>query len=266
MINLLSSELFRMRKRAQSWLLIAITFALTALIYGGFAIAAKVNSGPDAQNMRNNVTFESFHDMGLGVSIGFLGSLMLVIIAAGLMGNEFSWNTLRPLVARSQTRVSLLTAKIVAMVIYALIFVAILFIAVTGMYFIGSWFVGEPAGYSMSVFTDSLGFAAKLLYSNLPYVALAFMLATLFKSNAAGIAGALGLSFLEEPIWMLLGLASDAFKGAQDWGISANVNALSGFSAVDIGEGRAFVTLAVYALVFLGIAYAVFTRRDVTSG
>lgn len=266
MFSLLSSELFRMRKRAQSWLLIAITFALTAVIYGGFSIAAKVNSGPDAQNMRDNVTFESFHEMGLGVSIGFLGSLMLVIIAAGLMGNEFSWNTLRPLVARAQTRVSLLTAKVVAMVIYALVFVAVTLVAVTGMYFIGSWFVGEPSGYSMDVLTHSIGYALKLLYSNMPYVALAFMLATVFKSNAAGIAGALGLSFLEEPIWMLLGLASDAFKGAQDWGISANVNALSGFADVSISEARAYATLAAYTIVFIGIAYAVFTRRDVTSG
>ncbi|MCO5219928.1 MAG: ABC transporter permease [Thermomicrobiales bacterium] len=266
MYHLLQSELFRMRKRAQSWILLLVAIGLTALVYGGFAIAARVSSGTDAANLRNDVSFSSFQDLGITMSVGFFSSLLIVIIAAGMMGNEYSWNTLRPLVARAQTRASMLTAKIVALGIYAVLFVLVVVLVVTGMYFVGSWFVDVPSGFSMDVFIDGMGFAMKMLYTNTPYLALAFMLATVFKSNAAGIAGALGFSFLEEPVWMLLGLASDMFKGAADWGLSANVNALTGFGAEHISDARAYATLGAYTLIFVAITYVVFLRRDVTSG
>lgn len=266
MLHLLQSELFRMRKRAQSWILLVITIGLIALIYGGYTIAARVGSGPDAQNMRNDVAFGSFNDFGLTLAVGFFASIMLVIIAAGMMGNEYSWNTLRPLVARAKTRVSLLSAKILALVIYSLVFVLVLVLVVAGMYFLGSWFVSVPSGFSMGVLGDGFVFALKLLYTNVPYLALAFMLATVFRSNAAGIAGSLGLMFVEDPIWMLLGFASDFFDKAKDWGISANAAAISGLSDGGISQARAAAVLGTYTLVFAGVAYAVFTRRDVTSG
>lgn len=265
MFHLLQSELFRLRKRAQSWILFVIAVALTGLIYGGFAIAARVSSGQDAASMRDDVSFSSLNDFGLTMSIGFFASIMLTIIAAGMMGNEYSWNTLRPLVARARTRVSLLSAKVIALTIYCVIFVSVLLLAVVAMYFVGSWVVNIPSGFSMGVLGNGFSFAMKLLFTQAPIIALAFMLSTVFRSNAAGIAGALGLSFVEEPIWMLLGLASDFFKKAQDWGISANVSALTGFSD-DISQGRAAAVLAAYTVAFVGIAFAVFTRRDVTSG
>lgn len=266
MFHLLASELFRMRKRAQSWILIAITIVLTALVYGGFAIAARVNSGSDADSMREEVTFSSFQDFGLTMSVGFFASVMLVIIAAGIMGSEFSWNTLRPLVARASSRAGLLSAKVLALAIYSIIFILVLTGAVAGMYFIGAMIVDVPSGFSWSILGDGVLFGLKLLYSNVPYLALAFMLATVFRSNAAGIAGALGMMFIEEAIWMLLALASDFFKGVQDWGIAANASVLSGIEESHISESRAAITLGVYTVIFLGIAYAVFTRRDVTSG
>lgn len=215
--------------------------------------------------MRGDVNFDSLNDFGLTVAVGFFASIMLTIIASGMMGNEYSWNTLRPLVARARTRVSLLSAKVVALIIYSVVFVAVLVLAVVAMYFVGSWIVDVPSGFSMGVLGDGFVFAMKQLFTQAPIIALAFMLATVFRSNAAGIAGALGLSFVEEPIWMLLGFASDVFEKAKDWGIAANVSALSGFTD-DISQGRAAAVLTAYTVAFVGITFAVFTRRDVTSG
>ena len=42
MFDLLRSELFRLRKRPQTWLLPVIAFALTAMLYTGFAIGSRV--------------------------------------------------------------------------------------------------------------------------------------------------------------------------------------------------------------------------------
>jgi ABC-2 type transport system permease protein len=266
MVNLLSSELFRMRKRPQSWLLFAITVLLTSLIYGGFVIAARVNTGPDAASMRQTATFSEYDESGIGMSVGFFAGIMLIIVAAGLMGNEFSWNTLRPLAARARSRAGLLTAKLTALGLYAVVFVITLALVVAGMFFIGSWVVAEPSGFSLAILGDGLLEALRMLFANLPTIALAFMLATVFKSNAAGIAGALGVMFIEQPVFGLLRLASDSFESIERWGIAYNVNQVTGISGVagDMTRNVAFVL--AYGIAFIGIAYVVFLRRDITSG
>lgn len=266
MLNLLSSELFRMRKRLQSWLLFVIAVLLTALVYGGFVIAARVNTGPDAASMRQTATFSDYDEFGIGISVGFFAGIMLIIVAAGLMGNEFSWNTLRPLAARARSRAGLLTAKLTALGLYALAFVLALALVVAGMFFIGSWVVGEPSGFSLAILGDGLVEALTMLFANLPYMALGFMLATVFKSNAAGIAGALGVSFIEQPVFGLLGLASDAFTSIERWGIAYNVNQVTGISGVADNMTRNVAFVLAYSVVFIGVSYAVFLRRDITSG
>lgn len=271
MFNLLSSELFRLRKRSQSWILFVIAVLLIALIYGGFVMAGLLTSGQDSIDLRQQATFSSFEDFGLAMAVGFFGSVMLIIIAAGMMGNEFSWNTLRPLVARARSRSGLLTAKYLALAIYSVVFIAALTLVVAGMYFIGSMVVGEPSGFSMSVLGDGFVFSMRLAYTNVPYLALAFLLATVARSNAAGIAGALGLSFIEQPVFLLLGFASDFFHDIERWGLSYNVTQFANFAGpgVDTGGGvdvRAGVILGVYSIIFIAISYIIFLRRDVTSG
>lgn len=266
MFNLLSSELFRMRKRAQSWMLFGIAMLLTALVYGGFVIAARLNTSAEAADMRLTATFRDYSEFGIGISVGFFAGIMLIIVAAGLMGNEFSWNTLRPLVARSRSRASLLTAKLVALGLYSLLFVLALALVVAGMFLIGSMVVGEPSGFTFSILGDGLREALIMLFANLPYLALAFMLATVFRSNAAGIAGALGVSFIEQPVFALLGLASDSFQSIEKWGIAYNVNQVSGMSGVADTMARNVFFVSGYSLLFIIISYVVFLRRDVTSG
>ena len=62
MLNLLSSELFRLRKRPQTWLLLGIAFLLTALVYGGFVIGSRVTSGQDRLDMREVRAWERFRE------------------------------------------------------------------------------------------------------------------------------------------------------------------------------------------------------------
>lgn len=270
MFNLLSSELFRLRKRRQSWILFGLAVALIGLIYGGFVVAGLATSGQESQDLREQATFESFAEFGIAMSVGFFGSVMLIIVAAGLMGNEFSWNTLRPLVARARSRSGLITAKLLAMAIFTALFTVALVVVVAVMYGVGSQIVGLPSGFSMGVLGDGFEYAARMTYTNIPYLLLAFMLATVAKSNAAGIAGALGLSFIEQPVFLLLKFASDIFEDVERWGLSYNVSEFAGFAGVDIDSSsfdvRSGTILGVYSLIFAVITYIVFLRRDVTSG
>lgn len=267
MFNLLNSEIFRMVKRRQSWLLFIIATVLSALIYFGFVIAARMNKNVEgAAEMRKSASFSGFDDFGISLSVGFFSGIMLIIVASNMMGNEFSWNTLRPLVARARSRVSLLTAKYTALVIYALVFVIALTLVVAGYFFIGALILGQDSGFTIDRFNDGAIMAGKLLYTNIPYMALAFALATVFRSNAAGIAGALGLSFIEQPVWLLLGLASKSFKELAKFGISHNAQAVAAPGEANAAGVQEWAILAGYSVLFIIISYVVFLRRDVTSG
>jgi ABC-2 type transport system permease protein len=265
MLNLLSSELFRLRKRPQTWLLLGIAFLLTALVYGGFVVGSRVTSGQDRLDLSEVLMFSQLTDFGLAIGLGFFGSVMVIIVAAGMMGNEYSWNTLRPLTARARSRTGLLMAKIITAVLYSALFMLVLAALIGVLSLISSAIAGIDSGFSSDSVVDALKFTGKVVIANLPYVAFAFMLATIARSNAAGIAGALGLSFIEQPILELLKLASDVFDRIEDYGISYNLNQLM-FPNGDVDIVRPIVILLIYTVLFFGIAHYVFLRRDVTSG
>lgn len=265
MIHLLRSELFRLRKRPQTWLLLIIAFGLTAFMYAGFVIGARVTDPQDADELRDLLTFPNLDDFGLSIGLGFFGSVMVIIIAAGMMGNEYSWNTLRPLTARARSRFGLMTAKVITAILYSAVFMVVLAALVAGLSLLSSAIAGIDAGASADTVMDAARFTGKVIIGNLPYVAAAFLLATVARSNAAGIAGALGLSFIEQPLMQLLGLATDVFETIERYGIAYNVNQLV-FPSGDVDILRPIVILLVYTAAFFAIAYAVFLRRDVTSG
>jgi ABC-2 type transport system permease protein len=264
MMQLLQSELFRLRKRAQSWILIAIAFLLTALFYGGFVIGSTVTSGTESEDLKEGLPFGELSDFGLSIGLGFFGSVMLVIIAAGMMGNEYGWNTLRPLVARARSRTSLITAKFLALLIYTVVFTVILTVLIALVSIVSSAVAGIDAGFSGDALVDALTFSAKTILVNLPYLAFAFMLATMARSNAAGIAGALGLSFIEPTIFGLLRAMNDRFDDIQKGGLSYNTEQVL-FNSLADHPGSAAVLL-LYTALFAGITYTIFLRRDVTSG
>lgn len=265
MIHLFRSELFRLRKRPQTWLLLLVAFLLTAMLYAGFAIGARVTDPQDADDFRDVLTFSNLDDFGLSIGLGFFGSVMVIIVAAGMMGNEYSWNTLRPLTARARSRFGLMTAKILTGVLYSAVFMVLLAVLVAGLSVVAAAIAGVEAGVSADGTMDAARFTGKIIISNLPYVAFAFMLATLARSNAAGIAGALGLSFIEQPMMQLLGLASDIFEDVERFGIAYSVNELV-FPSGDVDPVRPTIILLVYTAIFFAVSYVVFLRRDVTSG
>ena len=250
----------------QSWLLIAIAFALVGLFYGGFTIGSLVASGPDKADFQDPLPFDQLTDFGLSIGLGFFGSVMLIIIAAGMMGNEFSWNTLRPLVARAPSRQALISAKLVALVVYTIIFSLVLSILIAGLSIVSSLIAGVDVAFSAGALADAAWFILRMILGNLPYLAFAFLLATVARSNAAGIAGALGLSFIEPSAFGLLGMLNDVFDTIQKWGLGWNIQEVttdwSGSSQDWISVG----VLAAYTTLFAGLSYVVFIRRDVTSG
>jgi ABC-type transport system involved in multi-copper enzyme maturation permease subunit len=255
-----------MRKRTQSWLLFAIAFTLVGLFYGGFTIGSMIATGQEKADLIEVLPFDRLSDFGLSIGLGFFGSVMLVIIAAGMMGNEFSWNTLRPLVARASSRTALISAKLTALLIYTVLFSLVLAALIAVLSIASSLIAGVDVAFTSAALADAVWFTLRNIVGKLPILAFAFMLATVARSNAAGIAGALGLSFIEPTAFGLLGMINDVFDSIQKWGI--------GWNSHDVtlnwtGSAQNWVSvgvLLVYTALFTGLSYVVFLRRDVTSG
>src|SRR5690606_27569949 len=103
MLNLFRSELFRMRKRSQSWILIVTGIVLVGFFYGAFLIAALALSGSDQAEVKDGLRLANIQENGMSIAVLF-ASILLTIMGASLIGSEFSWNTIRPLLARATSR------------------------------------------------------------------------------------------------------------------------------------------------------------------
>lgn len=187
-----------------------------------------------------------------------------IIVGAGMMGNEYGWNTLRTLVARARSRTSLLTAKFVALFLYAVVFSIVLAGLFGALSVVSSVIVGIDVGFSRDALVDMISYAIRTIVANLPYLAFAFMLATIARSNAAGVAGALEFNLIEPTVFALLGPLWAPFRDVQRGRLSYNTERLL-FDGVD-GNWVPLGVIALYTVVFGRLSYYVFLRRDVTSG
>lgn len=268
MLHLLQSELFRLRKRPQSWILLLIMFLATGGLYVAFAIAAAAVSEPEG--IRDELVLPRVFQSGMQLS-SLVGFILIVVMAAGLIGNEYGWNTIRPLIARSRSRAGLLTAKWLTVAIYTVVLFLFGLVVAVGFSAVTSAIAGNFEGVSGALLGDWAVSFLRLLISNAPYVALAFTLALITRSNAAGISIGIGLAFIEPLIWALLRLVGDTFERAETFGIAYSSTKLSNMnghnevvSAVD--AWRAVIVMTIYTVVFVVASYVTFQRRDVTSG
>jgi len=263
--TLLRSELFRIRKRPQSWLMLVLAAVFVALIYGGMTVGTFFANAQNATDLRETLAFDNLRDFGLSFNSLF-GGIMLAIFAAGAFGNEYSWNTIRPLLARARSRTSLVTAKLVMVFLYGLVFTVSLAVLTVVMSFVstlvanGNWnFSGEELG-------KVAAYIVGLFVTNLPYLALAVLVGMWTKSNAAGIGVAIGISFIEPVLFMTLRAVNDVFdtieKGGLNWNVQEVLYRWSNSQQNWISVG----VLLLYTVIFVALTYRIFLRRDVTSG
>jgi ABC-type transport system involved in multi-copper enzyme maturation permease subunit len=160
----------------------------------------------------------------------------------------------------------LLSAKFAALLVYTIFFSFVLGILIAGLSIASSLVAGVDVALSVGAVVDAVWYVVATIVANLPILAFAFMLATLARSNAAGIAGALGLTFIEPTAFGLLGMISDVFQKVQKWGIGWNVQEIVGNWSGSTQNWVSVGVIALYTALFAGLSYVVFLRRDVTSG
>jgi ABC-2 type transport system permease protein len=282
--RLISAELFKLRKRTMTWVLLCVLVGILVLLYllllavSNVAIPARPNLQTNVQNL-----------LGLPVALPFaltilssFGSVLAVILIASTMGNEYNWRTIRTFLISSESRFKLLGAKLISVSVFILI----------GMV------IGLATGFIMSLITTAIGgyqfsfsFATgsylwqqflqfwRTFYVLQPYVLLGFMFAIVGRSAMPGIAFGIGIFFMESIITAFMRAAGGWVANVPDYLLIANVRAINamaklpsnisqgfggGSESQPPGPAHAFVTLGIYSVAFLVIAFYLFRQRDVT--
>ena len=277
MLHALQSELFRLRRRPQTWIMPVLALVFIVAFYTVIYLVYQIGDVSERASMKDSLKVSNIFENGMAI-FGFFGGILIVIVASSLIGSEFSWNTLRPLVARAKTRNSLLSAKWIVVVAYTVAMVIIGMIGSMVIAAIGSALVGNSMSFSAGLSDFFLLGAVRWIVASLPYAVIAFAVALITRSNAAGIAIGIGISFVEPLLFGLLGLLSDTFESIQEYGINWNVSQLTSISrqggdsstfGAPVSTEQAWQSvgiLAVYVAIFVAASYIVFNRRDITSG
>jgi ABC-type transport system involved in multi-copper enzyme maturation permease subunit len=199
-LRIFLSGIRKLLRRPATWVTFGLLVGLLLLIFLAVgATARQAASQEGGQNALLLLTFPGAYTFVLSFVLG-LGGLFAVLYAAAIAGSEWTWGTLKNAVARgeSRSRYVLLTFAAVAL----MLFVGLLLAFVIGVF-------GAAVGAVLAgVSTSGLGDAAtlrtlpeQLVRGWLAMVeqgALGFTIATLARSQLAGIGVGIGLYFGEQ--------------------------------------------------------------------
>ena len=277
---LLRMEHMKLRARPMTKIVLAIVALGTALIMSLMYVVVRASSyDSDAARQADIQQLLMPYALNDGFEIVSLFAFILfTVLAASIAGSEFGWGTIRVLVGTGQSRTKLVLAKIIALLQYSFVIgavgVAVVIMTSYALALIGGhdlpsgWFTLSFVGQ----FARAFGLLAFLVFMN---GALAFSIALLTRSLAAGIAVGIGWGVVEGVVVALLGTSSGIGGKLTQALTTPNFESISDYFYVTpretplsggINVVQAFGVLSLYIIVPLVIATIVFRRRDISSG
>lgn len=273
--NVLLLETDKIFKRALFWIELAVLAGIIIIIDVVEYIISQV-SGPSGQTLIATFTWPSgLENVSTFAGAHSLGGLLLVILVSAVTAQEYSWRTYHLWLGRGVSRLTLLAAKCVAALF------AILLVVVTAVV-VGS----IVTGILTLVIKGSLPFQQVnfglfvtniliIYYSLLPYVALAFLLSILSRSMALSISvGLVFILLVEGTLYTVLSLVNKTSANIVQYlpiGLEATLqNATRTTFAANVAVFSyppvwlAIVCIALYVLVFVGLAFWRFVGQNFT--
>lgn len=285
MLDLVRAEWLKLSRRPLTLILLAVFLALLVLQFGQYVfliVVGRVALAPaQIDELRRFVAFPGIFGTIFG-HINGAGGMFAIILAAGAMGSEYSWGTLRTQLARQPVRWRLLVAKLLTLM--ALLLVAMLLALIVGLPV--GWLCGTLLG---DAGTLSLGAWAALplalvraLLVLLPYVLLTLCATVGGRSLLVGLATGMLYLVFEIALGALALFANlgDTWKLLYNLTIQQNINALVQLNSETFGlnpaglntrlenvqpppPGQATVVVLIYSALLLASTLWLLGRRDV---
>jgi ABC-2 type transport system permease protein len=199
-VRLLVAGLRKLVRRPASWVSVGLLAGLLSLILIAVgATAREAATRPNGGAALLLVTFPQAYTLILSFILG-LGGLIAVIYGAAIAGSEWNWGTLKSAVARgeSRSRYWLLTFASVAVMIGVGLLIAFLvgtLMAVVGATLAGVSTSGLGDSAALGRLPDQLG---RSWIAIVEEGAVGFTVATLARSQLAGIGAGIALYFGEQ--------------------------------------------------------------------
>jgi ABC-type transport system involved in multi-copper enzyme maturation permease subunit len=235
---------------------------------------------------RQNLTFPDVLSVASGYT-GFMGLILLIILAGSIVGGEYSSGTIRLSLARGVGRGQLIAAQVLALAMLALIAMGLtLAIAIILGLTVGPALGGKLPAFPVGGMLELVGFWIVLSFQIFAYALIGLFMGTLARSTAAAIAVPLGFYIFETLVGGILialsfaigGSFGDFLKHVPDWFLGNNVGTLStnvAQSPVKFGDsasgaasplstGHALLVSLAYCVVLVGLSYLILRRRDIT--
>ena len=276
-LSLVTAELFLLRKRASTWIILGIWLAVTAIFAYIFEyVSYRGGSSEFADSLDSLLPAALVSNISEGMP--FYGGSLVLILGVLSIGSEFGWGTWKTLLTQRPGRSTIFGAKMVALGIALIPFVVLAFAlgAVASVTIatvedaaitwpgaqaliesmLSSWLilaVWAAGGVALAMVTrgTSLAIGAGILWG------LAFEgLLSAFASS---------VSWLE---WLVDGLIrangySLVRAIAEPGGAGPGADGPGAFSGPYVSGTQAVITLGVYLAVFLGGSLLLLKRRDV---
>jgi ABC-2 type transport system permease protein len=292
--NLFAAEWLKLRKRPLAWALLGVFLGLLALYLGLWGLVVALHEGAigglrlnalrpeQLAEIRRQLAFPGIFGAVLG-QLNSIGGILAVILAAGSLGGDYGWGTLRIMLTRAPNRGAYLLAKLLALLL-GLLIGALAALALGALIALGaSAWLGLPTGMgAQELLALPLGLA-RALYVILPYLLATLAAAAFGRSVLAGVGGGLSFLALDVSAGSLgsLGVASDLFLVLVNLLLQPNINTLvlqnsrlfgldqgaiaSGLDLATLPSApQAVIVVAVYCALFAYGAWRALARRDVS--
>lgn len=195
-----------------------------------------------------------------------IGPLLIMILAASLLGTEYGWGTLRTILAGGIGRWKLLSAKLLLLLRLcseALIVISL----VAALSSLAAAFIPpEEAGgvVDSGRWSDVAIIFFKALYGLLPFMALSVLATVLTSSHGVGIALSIGYFVVESIIGPLLNL-NDALAKIADYLLIQTFRSWTTVPVVEDSSDilQTFFVILAYTAIFVAATAWMLKRRDI---
>jgi hypothetical protein len=198
-VRLLRANLRKLRRRPATWVTFLLLVALHALITFFVVVGSKATADPQAAlAARQFLTFPTAYELIITLVIG-IGGLLAVTYGAAIAGSEWTWGTLKSAIARGESRSRYTLLGYAGVAIFT-------FLGLVGAFLVGV-LVSVIGALVVGVGLDGMGDVDALLrlpelfaragFAMAMNAAFGFAIATLARSQLAGIGVGIGLFFAE---------------------------------------------------------------------
>jgi ABC-2 type transport system permease protein len=290
---LFRAEWLKLRRRPLALAMLATFLGLLALYLGLWAFVVALHEGriggvvitalrpEQLAEIKRQLSFPGVFGAVLG-QLNSIGGILAVILAAGALGSDFGWGTIRVQLSRAPDRGAYLLAKLLALLLGLLVATLIAMVLGGAVAVAASAWLELPGALTArDLAALPLGIARALLVI-LPYLLVTLSAAAYGRSVLAGVGG--GLIFLALDVSAgsvgALGAVSEQVRAAANLLLQPNINALVvqngrlfGLDQGALASGldlsllpsppQATLVILAYCALFGASAWWALARRDI---